>query len=90
MGDEDDGLAQFAPQREQVVVEPETGDLVERGKRFVHQEDIRIGDQSARQRDPHLHATRQFAREGAGKFGKSHPRQYRLDARVGLGDWRMR
>src|ERR1700681_3598529 len=47
MGDEDDGLAQVAPQRKQVVVEPETGDLVERGEWFVHQEDIRIGDQGA-------------------------------------------
>jgi len=56
MRDEDDGLAQIAPQREQIVVEPETGDLVERGERFIHQEDVGIGDQCARQRDPHLHA----------------------------------
>ena len=64
MGDEDDGLAQVAPQREQIVVEPEARDLVERGERLVHQENVGIGDQRAGQRDAHLHAARQFARIG--------------------------
>jgi len=50
MRDEDDGLAQIAPQREQIVVQPKTGDLVEGGERLIHQQDIRIGDQCARQR----------------------------------------
>ncbi len=34
-------LLQLAPQREQIVVEPEARDLVERGERLVHQQDIR-------------------------------------------------
>ena len=70
MGDEDDRLAQLAPQREQIVVEAEARDLVERRERLVHQKNIRIGDERPRQRDPHLHAAGQFAREGVGKFGE--------------------
>ena len=90
MRDEDDGLAQIAPQRQQIVVEPEAGDLVERGERFVHQENIRIGDQRARQRDPHLHAAGQFARIGVGEFGQPDLRQRFADARVRLGGRHMR
>ncbi len=52
MGDEDDGLAQVAPQRQQIVVEAKAGDLVQRRERLVHQQDVRVGDQRARQRQP--------------------------------------
>ena len=69
---------------EQIVVEPETGDLVKRGERLVHQKNIGIGDQRARQRNPHLHAAGQFARIGIGKFGKPDLRQRLLDARIRL------
>ena len=75
MGDEDDGLLQIAPQREQIVVEAEARDLVERCERLVHQEDIRIGDERARQRHPHLHAAGQFARKAVGEFGEPDARQ---------------
>ncbi len=37
VGDESDGEALVLPKPQQVFVEPETGDLVERGKRLVHQ-----------------------------------------------------
>ena len=84
MGDEDDGLVQIAPQLQQIVVEPEARDLVERGERLVHQQDIGIGDQRARQRDPHLHAAGQFARIGFGEFGKPDLRQRLADAPIGL------
>jgi hypothetical protein len=67
VGDEDHGLVQLAPQRQQVVVEAEAGDLVECRERLVHQQDVGIGDQRARQRHPHLHAARQFAWECIGK-----------------------
>ena len=63
MGDEDDGLVQLAPQLEQIVVEPKARDLVERRERLVQQQNIRVGDERARQRDPHLHAAGQFARD---------------------------
>ena len=67
-------LRRLAPQREQIVVEPEAGDLVERRERFIHQQDVGIGDQRARERYPHLHAAGQFARIGVGELGKPHPR----------------
>jgi len=35
MRDEDDRAAQLLPNLEQIVVEPEAGDLVERGERLV-------------------------------------------------------
>ena len=69
---------------EQIVVEPEARDLVERGERLVQQQNIRIGDQRARQRNPHLHAAGQFARIGIGKFGEPDLRQRLLDAAVRL------
>src|SRR5215831_3786484 len=40
MGDEDDGLAQRLPERQQVVVEAKARDLVERGERLVHQQEL--------------------------------------------------
>src|SRR5215475_3394896 len=41
MGDEDDGLAQRLPERQQFVVEAKARDLVECGKRLVHQQERR-------------------------------------------------
>ncbi len=70
MGDEDDGLAQLAPQIKQIVVEPEARDLVERRERLVQQQNIRIGNERARQRDPHLHAAGQFAGIGIGNSAR--------------------
>ena len=85
MGDEDDGLVQLAPQIKQIVVEPKARDLVERRERLVQQQDIRVGDERARQRDPHLHAAGQFTGICIGKFGKAYLRQRLLDAPVGVG-----
>src|ERR1035441_679881 len=48
MRDEDHRAAQRLPQRQQIIVELEAGDLVERGKRFVHQQQLRLGRQRAR------------------------------------------
>jgi hypothetical protein len=90
MGDEDDGLAQIAPQRQQIVIEPKPRDLVERRERLVHQQDVRIDDQRPRQRHPHLHAAGQFARIRFGKFGQSHLRQRLADACVGFVARHMR
>ena len=50
MGDEDHGLSERPPEREQIVVELEAGDLVERGERLVHQQQLRFGDERARDR----------------------------------------
>jgi hypothetical protein len=58
MRDEKDRLVQIAPQRQQIIVQPETGDLVERGEGLIHQKDVGIGDQGTCQRNAHLHAAR--------------------------------
>src|SRR5262249_1055531 len=43
MGDEHDGLAQRLPEHQQVVIEAKARDLVERGERLVHQQELRLG-----------------------------------------------
>src|SRR5215471_19044869 len=70
MGDEDDGLAQRLPERQQVVVEAKARDLVERGERLVHQQQLRLGDERARDRGAHLHPTRELARVALREAGK--------------------
>src|SRR5207237_652984 len=78
-----------APQIKELVVEPKTRDLVERRERLIQQHNIRIGDERARQRDPHLHAAGQFTGVGIGKFGKAYLRQRLLNAAVGVGRRRV-
>ena len=61
-------MRELAPQRQQIVVELEAGDLVERRERLVHQQHARRGDQRARDRHPHPHAAGEFARIGVGEI----------------------
>src|SRR5262249_57683055 len=77
--------AQRLPERQQVVVEAKAGDLVERGKRLVHQQERRLGDERARDRGAHLHPARELARITLRKAGKSDARERGVDAR-----WRSR
>ncbi len=84
MGDEHHRHAQLAPQRDQIVVELEPRDLVERRKRLVHQQHARRGDQRARDRDPHPHAAGELARIGVGEFAKADARKRLHDARRGF------
>ena len=84
MGDEHDRGAQRLPHLQEIVVELEARDLVERGERLVHQKQRRLGDQRARDRDPHAHAAGQFARIGAAEFRKSDAVERRHDARARL------
>src|SRR5215469_15375469 len=71
MGDEDHGLAQRLPERQQVVVEAKARDLVERGERLVHQQELRLGNERARDRGAHLHPARELARVALREAGKS-------------------
>src|SRR5262245_18936593 len=82
MGDEDDGLAQRLPEREQVIVEAKARDLVERGERLVHQQELRLGDERTRDRGAHLHAAGELARIALRKAGKSDARERGVDARL--------
>jgi hypothetical protein len=71
MGDEHDRVADRAPQRNEVVIELEARDLVERRERLIHQQQGRVGDEPARDRNPHLHAAGEFARIGVAKLGEA-------------------
>ena len=80
MGDEHHRRAQRLPELQQIVVELEAGDLVERGERLVHQQQLRLGDERARDRDAHAHAAGQFARIGVGELCQADAAERRLDA----------
>ena len=67
---------------QQIVVELEAGDLVERGEWLVHQQQLRLGDQRAGDRDAHLHAAGQFARIGAARTRRSPTRSSAASTRV--------
>ena len=48
------------PERAQLLVEPLSSELVERGERLVEQEQLRLGDERPRDRDAHAHASREL------------------------------
>ena len=81
VGDEDDRAAEFALQAQEVVVELEAGDLVERREGLVHEEELRPQRQGAGDRDAHLHAARQLARIGVREAGEADEREALLDPR---------
>ena len=88
MGDEHHGLAERLPEREEIVVEPKPRDLVERRERLVHQQQPRLGHQRARDRGPHLHAARQFARivDGMARKARRGPTPPRPAGRASVVD----
>ena len=84
MGDEDDGDAGLAPEPQHVVIEFLPGNLVERGERLVHQQQLGPGHQRAGDRNPHLHAARELARISVGEIGQPNGGQRRHDGRGGV------
>ena len=58
-------------QREQLVVEPLAGDLVEGAERLVEEEPRRVPGERAGERDPHLHAAGQPPRVVALEAGEA-------------------
>src|SRR6185437_4765086 len=63
--DEDHRLAGALPQLEELLVEPVADDLVECAERLVHEEEVGVERQRARDRDALLHAARELPREFA-------------------------
>ena len=60
MGDKDDGPLMAVLQLEQLVLHLGTDQGIERRKRLIHQQDIRIDGQAAGQPHPLLHAAREL------------------------------
>ncbi len=83
MGDEDDGAAELSPDLQEVVVQLEAGDLVERGEGLVHQQQARLGDQRPGDGDAHLHAAGELARIGVAEAFQ--PDQFQRLGDGGLG-----
>ena len=56
VGDKDDGLAAFAPDPQHFKIHLLPGQRIERAKRFIHQDQLGIVDEGARDRGALLHA----------------------------------
>jgi hypothetical protein len=67
VGDEYGRQLAFPPQPNEVGVEPIAGEFVERAERLVHEEQVGLDDQTARDRHSHFHASRQLPRVVAGE-----------------------
>jgi hypothetical protein len=62
MGDKDDGLGRFRPERENLRFHPQPGVHVECAEWFVHQHEIRLHDPALRQRRALSHPATQLIR----------------------------
>ena len=58
--DEDDGLPELALQIEELVLQAGADQRVEGGERLVHEQDVGVGRERAREADPLLHAAREL------------------------------
>ena len=85
VGDEDDGLAPEAPQREQVGLQLGAGLRIHGGERLVHQDDGRIVGEGADERRALAHAAGQFVRIIALEAGEPDGADEDLGMRPGLG-----
>ena len=72
VGDEQDGHAGLLPDPAQLLVEAVARDLVERAERLVHQQDLRVADQRAGDRDALALAAGQLVRIGVGAVLQAH------------------
>ena len=59
MGNEKNGRRPPVPERDQHLAQPLRRRIVERDERLVHQQDVGLGDEAARQRRAPLHAERE-------------------------------
>ena len=63
VADENDRLLEVLLQRQQFVLQFVANERIESREWFVHQENVGVGGEGARQADPLLHAARQFVAE---------------------------
>ena len=70
VGDEDDGFVEAAGEGPEFALKFGAGDGIEGAEGFVHQENGRIGGESAGDADTLALAAGEFARTAGGKFGR--------------------
>ena len=86
VADEDDRLLQFLLQQQQFVLQLVADQRIERRERLVHQQNVGVGGECARQPDALLHAAGQFVTEFArplrqtdhGEFFRDDPVHFAL------------
>ena len=77
MGDEDRGHAGALPDLQQLVLKLLAGECVERAERLIHQENIGVVGEHARDRHALFHAARQLVRVAIGKaLEPDHPDKF--------------
>src|SRR5439155_775411 len=74
VGDVDDRARTAFPEAQQLVTEVVTSQLIEGRQGLVHEQDLGVDDERARQCDPLAHAARELVRVGVGRVGQAHPR----------------
>ena len=85
MRHEPNRLAGAGPQRQKLLVQVVTHDLVQRAKGLIHQQNIRIKGQCARNAGALLHPPRELPGIFAAKTLKVHQFQNLFDALILLG-----
>jgi hypothetical protein len=69
VGNEDDGFFQAGSERFELALKFGAGDGIEGAEGFIHEEDGRVGGESARYADALALSAGKFARMARGKFG---------------------
>ncbi len=83
--DEDDGLVRSRQQHRKIFAEHHARLLVERAERLVHQKNVGLQAECARERGALAHAARQLGRIMLGKVEKADSLQCAAGARTALG-----
>ena len=85
MGNMDEADAELALQAAQLGAHPEAQEWVERGQRFVEQQDLRLGDERAGECHALLLAARQLGRQAVTIIGHRHQIEQRIGASMPRG-----
>jgi hypothetical protein len=76
VGDEDDRLAQFLLQLDELHLHLAADERIECGEGLVHEQDVGIGGECAGETHPLLHPARELGRELVGPPRESHPLEH--------------
>src|SRR5215211_1346374 len=88
VGDEENGDPPHCMNAQQFPMHAAAGLRVEARERFVHEQNIRLADEAARQRNAAAHAARELVRIGVGEVTKLDQVQRRLRTSLPLGSRR--
>ena len=88
MGHEEDRRLRVPPDAEELFVQPVAGDLIERAKGLVHEQDLWRCDERARDRNALPHAARKLVRKGVVPVREADEREHCFRRAPTLGETR--